>query len=154
MPARCATFRHEFKSAMFDLAERPPSPAGEPGASADGDAPPPTTLDVVVTLSPRPRPLFLGAKVFIMAWVVSIMVLSIVNDTHRSFWLAYLTFWGMTFAAAYTIMSCVCAIYLAMRPPENPGKLEGGVGLLVKTTWVSNLIACSLFVSTVQPIRR
>jgi hypothetical protein len=33
------------------------------------------------------------------------------------------------------VMSVISFVYLAKRPPVNQGTLEGGVGLLVKSTW-------------------
>ncbi|KAL7524387.1 hypothetical protein ACHAXR_000552, partial [Thalassiosira sp. AJA248-18] len=85
---------------------------------------------------------YILAKLFAVAWIVSIMVLSIIDMKHPSFWLAYLTHWGLLFATAYFVMSAfLSAIYLAMRPSADPGVLEGGVGLLVKTTWALFVIS-------------
>ena len=128
---------------MFDLAEHSaPSNANE-GANdvpLRNDSKSISRLDVKKSLSPYPRLSYIGAKLFIMAWLISIMTLSIKSKTHPSFWLAYLTHWGFLVTTAYTIMSAISAVYLAMRPPANPGVLEGGVGLLVKTTWVRVVI--------------
>jgi len=94
-------------------------------------------LDVVRMLSPTPRLPFISAKVFMLAWIVSTMALSISNSTHHSFWLAYLTHWGITFTVAYMTMSVISFVYLARRPPVN----QGGVELLVKITWALCAIA-------------
>ena len=128
---------------MFDLAEHS-APSndikGTDDASLTNDSKNIRRLDVGKSLSPRPSLPYIGAKLFIMAWMISIMTLSIKSKPYPSFWLAYLTHWGFLFTIAYTIMSAISAVYLAMRPPANPGVLEGGVGLLVKTTWVSVVI--------------
>ena len=127
---------------MFDLAEHSaPSKANEgTRTSLLTDSKNIIRLDVGKSLSPSPRLPYIGAKLFIMAWMISIMTLSIKSKTHPSFWLAYLTHWGFLFTTAYTIMSAISAVYLVILPLVNPGVLEGGVGLLVKTTWVSVVI--------------
>mmetsp|Transcript_28403 Transcript_28403/g.48992 ORF Transcript_28403/g.48992 Transcript_28403/m.48992 type:complete len:302 (-) Transcript_28403:300-1205(-) len=144
MPAFCTAAGLEFKAPMFDLAEHSAPSNADEGTNDDSltnDSKNISCLDVEKTLSPSPRLPYIGAKLFIMAWMISIMMLSIRDSTHPSFWLAYLTHWGFLVTTAYTIMSAISAVYLAMRPPANPGVLEGGVGLLVKTTWALLAIA-------------
>lgn len=133
----CSTICGEINSPMFDTIEQTNAnvDAKSSVANDDGDKSNASRLDVVRMLSPTPRlPLF-SAKLFILAWIISTMALSISNSTHHSFWLAYLTHWGITCTAAYMVMSVISFVYLAKRPPVNQGTLEGGVGLLVKSTW-------------------
>lgn len=130
----CSTICGEINSPMFDIAEQTNANIDDKSPLAnddDDDKSNASRLDVVAMLSPTPRLPILSAKVFMLAWIVSTMALSIKNSTHHSFWLAYLTHWGITFTAAYMLMSVISFVYLAKRPPEN----QGGVGLLVKITW-------------------
>lgn len=135
--ACCTAFQEELKGPIFDLCEQSPS---------NDDTPQDKTstrhLDIERTFSPSPRLPCIGAKIFLMAWTIALLIQSIRKSTHKSFWLAYLTHWSFVFASAYFIASVSSAIYLARRPPSNPGVLEGGVGVLVKSTWI--LFAISL----------
>lgn len=148
--ACCSAIGREFRSPMFDLAERrrrddAPSNDGDDSAAVLSSSNDPSEeeaiMDVVRTFSPRPRAAYIFAKVFIAAWIVSIMASSITKATHSSFWMAYLTHWGLVVTAAYALMSVFVAAYFAMRPPENPGAPEGGKLLLVKITWALFAIA-------------
>lgn len=98
-------------------------------------------IDIERTFSPRPRVPYMGAKVFIMAWIIATLVSSIANNDHPDFWLAYLTHWGFLFTVAYSVMSVISAVVFAVRAPDKSGVLEGGVGFLVKTTWALFAIA-------------
>lgn len=121
---------------MFDLVELEHSASvGEEGEGKVDASVTARLLDIEKTFSPSPRLPYIGAKLFLMTWVISVMALSIKNAIHQSFWLAFLTHWGLVLTSLYFIMSVVCAVYFAMHPPENTGELKGGVGLLVKTTW-------------------
>lgn len=135
MTAWFAALKREFNSPMFDISEL---------SFNEGETPP--RLDIEKTLSPHPRPLCIAAKLFIMVWVISTMVVSIVDEAEPYFWLAYFSHWGLVFTVWYIVMSCVSAIYLTMRPPKDPGTLEGTAGLLFKTTWVriSSLDSCRI----------
>lgn len=121
--------RGEFKGPMFGLVEH----SNDTLTNNDNSSAP--CLDIVQTFSPRPRILHIGIKFFLAAWIVSILASSIRKKDHPSFWLAYLTHWGFLATTAYSLMSVLVAIYLAVRPPANTDKLEGGTGLLIKTTW-------------------
>ena len=100
-------------------------------------------LDIVQTFSPRPRLVYINLKMFLAAWIIAILTMSIDQATYPNYWLAYLTHWGFTIAAMYAVMSPICAIYLALHPPSTSpdtltccGTGSGGVaGCLVKTTW-------------------
>jgi len=141
MATCCAVFRRELKSPMFDLAEHSPPKSSTNDVASASETNNTRTLHIEKTLSPRPRLPYIGAKLFVAAWIVSILAMSIIKKTHRSFWLAYLTHWGYLFVTAYALMSVFSAVYLALRPPENPSVLEGGVGVLFKTTWVLLAVA-------------
>eukprot|EP00578_Thalassiosira_sp_NH16_P027103 CAMPEP_0181082538 /NCGR_PEP_ID=MMETSP1071-20121207/3674_1 /TAXON_ID=35127 /ORGANISM="Thalassiosira sp., Strain NH16" /LENGTH=302 /DNA_ID=CAMNT_0023164129 /DNA_START=226 /DNA_END=1134 /DNA_ORIENTATION=- len=138
------TARDEFQGPMFDLVEyyatTPSSPNDTKIKSRSIDE---RHLDIEWTFSPRPRPIYLTAKIFILAWTIAITFHSISGATHKVFWLAYLTHWGVMFTVAYMLMSVSSAIYLAVRPPKtNTTVLEGRTGLLLKMTWA--LFAISL----------
>ncbi len=113
-----------------------PPPNGE-------DAPPPSAaqqhrrrhLDVIRTFSPRPRPVYIALKIFLAAWILAILATSVDQAAYPSFWLAYLTHWGYTFTAMYSVMSPICAIYLALRPPPTTTTTSGVATCLAKTTW-------------------
>ncbi|KAL3759861.1 hypothetical protein ACHAWU_007605 [Discostella pseudostelligera] len=101
-------------------------------------------LDIVRTFSPRPLLLCITIKLFLAAWILAILTMSIDQATYPNFWLAYLTHWGLTVTAMYGVMSPICAIYLAYRPPITnldtlsccgAGGGGGVVGCLIKTTW-------------------
>jgi hypothetical protein len=102
-------------------------------------------IDIVRTFSPRPRLVYITLKIFLAAWILAILTMSIDRVTYPNFWLAYLTHWGYTITAMYGVMSPICAIYLALRPPStNPDTLtccgagcggDGVAGCLIKTTW-------------------
>jgi len=98
-------------------------------------------LDVERTFSPRPKRLNLTIKFFLFFLIVAVTVQSISQKTHPDFWLAYLTHWGVVFSLAYISTSVGSAVYLHLRPPANTGVLEGGLGLLLKTTWALFAIA-------------
>ena len=118
---------------------------GGEGATPHGEAAPVHRhLDIIRTFSPRPRPVYITIKLFLAAWILAILTMSIDRVTYPNFWLAYLTHWGYVIAAMYGVMSPICAIYLALRPPTLKsvetltccGAGGGGVaGFLVKTTW-------------------
>jgi len=119
----CTAISREIKGPMFDL-------------TVENDKT--RCIDIEQTLSPRPRVPYIGAKVFIMVWIIAILASSIANKDHPDFWLAYLTHWGFLFTVAYSIMSVISAVVFAVRAADNTsGVLEGGVGLIAKTTWVS-----------------
>jgi hypothetical protein len=147
MIASCAAIRGELKRPMFDLVEQSASSPIKEQEEAnitstvnvvDNKA---CRLDIVETFSPHPRIPYIGAKMSLAAWIVSVMASSIKNATYQSFWLAYLTHWGLVVTSLYILMSAACAVYLAMRPPVNSGEFEGGVGLLIKSTWALFAIA-------------
>ena len=144
----CHAFVRELKAPIFDFVEHTAPSTSEGGPQGEsvvrGSNNNTRHLDIEKTLSPRPRLLYIGAKLFVMAWSVSILYMCITQWKYPYFGMAYLTYWGFTVTTAYTIMSFLSAVYLAMRPPANPGVLEGGVGLLVKTTWVSVAILSAL----------
>lgn len=131
---------------MFDLAE--PHPAGlsccnkhpcgkgvdSTSLVSDNNSTP--RLNIVRTFSPRPHIAYIIAKLFILAWTIAILHLSITTATYQFFWMAYLTHWGVLFSTAYALMSAFSAIYLALRPPVDAGVLKGGIGFMIKTTWV------------------
>lgn len=121
---------------MFDLVEQSTSMVDNNNNKTNSHR-----LDIERTFSPQPRLPCIGAKLFIMAWVISCMVLSIKQKTHKSFWLAYLTHWVYLLTVVYFISSVSSAIYLAIRPPANPGVLEGRIGLFLKTMWTLFAIA-------------
>ncbi|KAL7528089.1 hypothetical protein ACHAXR_002262 [Thalassiosira sp. AJA248-18] len=123
----CTAIGAEIKGPMFDL------------TVLDNDKT--QCIDIERTFSPRPRVLYIGAKVFIMAWIIAVLVSSITNKEHPDFWMAYLTHWGFLFTVAYSVMSVICAIVFAVRAPDKSGVLEGGVGFMVKTTWALFAIA-------------
>lgn len=83
MPACCAAAGREFKRPMFDTEEEDAAPPSDEAVATKG----PRRLDVVQTFSPRPRLPYIGAKVFIMAWIISTLVLSVKNKTHPEFWM-------------------------------------------------------------------
>lgn len=126
----------ELKGPMFDLTECPVPPSGQDGDGHDAAA---RRIDVASTFSPAPRPPSIGFKLFVLAWMLSVLALSIKEKEYGAFWLAYLTHWALLLSIAYVILSVVSAVYFATHPPANPGVLEGGAGLLVKVTWVSVL---------------
>ncbi|KAL7545777.1 hypothetical protein ACHAWF_009125 [Thalassiosira exigua] len=68
----------------------------------------------------------------LFAWIVAVLTASVANRSHRLFWLAYLTNWGLLMTTAYTLASSFGAAYFATRPPVHTGVLEGRVGLFVK----------------------
>lgn len=145
----CTTLKGEVYGPMFNLVvvDAPNQPSS-PSPSTE-----PATLDIVRTFSPRPRLLYITLKVFLAAWILAVLTMSIDRVKFPSFWLAYLTHWGLTLTALYFVMSSICALYLALRPPPTPATNEnrvdtflsccggsggggGGVaGCLVKTTW-------------------
>lgn len=135
----------EIKGPMFDLVEHAKLQRGGKSVDeADGDASvcssndAPRRLCIEKTFSPRPRLAYIATKLFLLAWIVSTLALSILQEKHSSFYLAYLTNWGLNFSVAYFIMSIFSAVYFAWRPPPGIDTLDnGGVGLIVKTTWVS-----------------
>jgi hypothetical protein len=133
---------------MFDLVEHsalaPTMTADEVDATSPVsvvDNTPPRRMDIVKTFSPHPRILHIGVKISLAALIVSVMAMSIQDTMHQSFWLAKLTHWGIVFCSAYAILSAVSAVYLAIRPPASPDELEGGVGVLIKSTWALLAIA-------------
>ncbi|KAL3822566.1 hypothetical protein ACHAXA_007677 [Cyclostephanos tholiformis] len=101
----------------------------------------PLSLCVVETFSPHPRILYTGAKISLVAWIVSVVGMSIANTTHKSFWLAYLTHWVLVISTAYIILSVLSAVYLALHPPARSDNLDGVMGVLVKSTWALFAIA-------------
>ncbi|KAL7434347.1 hypothetical protein ACHAXH_002488 [Discostella pseudostelligera] len=153
----CTTLRGEvICGPMFDLvvvdrrkqqqsASLEEGGAEEEGATLNGEAAPVHRhLGVIRTFSPRPRPVYITIKLFLAAWILAILTMSIDRVTYPNFWLAYLTHWGYVITAMYGVMSPICAMYLALRPPppESVNTLTccgtggGGVaGFLVKTTW-------------------
>jgi hypothetical protein len=138
----CAAVRGEFKGPMFDLVEQSasaPTREDETGVYLVDSTP--RSLDIVKTFSPHPRVPYIGVKISLAAWIVSAMPMSIISMTYPSFWLAYVTHWGLIVATAYIILSALSAVYLAIRPPSNPDELKGGVGLLIKSTWALFAIA-------------
>lgn len=138
----CATVRGEFKGPMFDLVEQSasaPTEEDEAGVNLVDDTP--RSLDIVKTFSPHPRVPYIGVKISLAAWIVSVMPMSIMSTTYPSFWLAYVTHWGLVITTAYIILSALSAVYLAIRPPANPNELKGGVGVLIKSTWALFAIA-------------
>jgi len=137
MASCCIAIKREIKAPMFDLTEHSATVSDNEGANDDSNSNTTSrcTMDIQKTLSPSPRLPYIGAKLFIMAWAISTLSLSIVKFDFPSFWIVYLTHWGFIVTTAYTIMSFFSAVYLAMRPPANPGVLEGGVGLFAKITW-------------------
>ena len=138
----CATVRGEFKGPMFDLVEQSasaPTKEDEAGVNLVDDTP--RSLDIVKTFSPHPRVPYIGVKISLAAWIVSVMPMSIMSTTYPSFWLAYVTRWGLVITTAYIILSALSAVYLAIRPPANPDELKGGVGVLIKSTWALFAIA-------------
>jgi len=125
---------------MFDLSE-PPKNEGDTAASL---------IDVSRTFSPRPRCLSIAAKVFLTAWVIAIMALSIEQTQFENFWLAYLTHWGWTVTVAYFLFSLGTACYLSKFALANG--VDRICGVLVKITWglfaialPSEVIICLLF---------
>jgi hypothetical protein len=146
--ACCAAVRGEFKGPMFDLVEHsalaPTMTADEVDATSPVsvvDNTPPRRMDIVKTFSPHPRILHIGVKISLAAWVVSAMTMSIQEYRYQSFWLAYLTDWVIVVSSAYAILSAMSAVYLAIHPPASPDELEGGVGVLIKSTWALLAIA-------------
>ena len=150
----CTTLRGEvICGPMFDLvvvdrrkqqqsASLEEGGAEEEGATLNGEAAPVHRhLDVIRTFSPRPRPVYITIKLFLAAWILAILTMSIDRVTYPNFWLAYLTHWGYVITAMYGVMSPICAMYLALRPPITNtlsccGAGGGGVaGSLIKTTW-------------------
>eukprot|EP00579_Thalassiosira_antarctica_P000530 CAMPEP_0201869604 /NCGR_PEP_ID=MMETSP0902-20130614/3065_1 /ASSEMBLY_ACC=CAM_ASM_000551 /TAXON_ID=420261 /ORGANISM="Thalassiosira antarctica, Strain CCMP982" /LENGTH=73 /DNA_ID=CAMNT_0048395141 /DNA_START=177 /DNA_END=395 /DNA_ORIENTATION=- len=73
MPSCCTAFGREFKAPMFDLAEHSaPSKANEgTRTSLLNGSNNISRLDVGKSLSPSPRLPYIGAKLFIMAWMIS-----------------------------------------------------------------------------------
>lgn len=138
----CAVVRGEFKGPMFDLVEQSASAAteeDEAGVNVVDNTP--RSLDIVKTFSPHPRVPYIGVKISLAAWIVSVMPMSIMSTTYPSFWLAYVTHWGLVLTTAYIVLSALSAVYLAIRPPANPDELKGGVGVLIKSTWALFAIA-------------
>ena len=139
----CAAVRGEFKGPMFDLLEQSASaPTREDEAGVNVVDTTSRSLDIVKTFSPHPRVPYIGVKIiFIEAWIVSVMPMSITSYTYPSFWLAYGTNWGLVVTTAYIILSSLSAVYLVINPPANPDELKGGVGVLIKSTWALFAIA-------------
>jgi hypothetical protein len=140
--ACCAAVRGEFKGPMFDLVEKSASaPTREDEAGVNLVDNTPLSIDIVKTFSPHPRIPYIGVKISLAAWIVSLMPMSIMDFSYQSFWLAYVTHWGLIVSSAYIILSALSAVYLAIRPSESPDELEGGVGVLIKSTWALFAIA-------------
>mmetsp|Transcript_19534 Transcript_19534/g.42480 ORF Transcript_19534/g.42480 Transcript_19534/m.42480 type:complete len:306 (-) Transcript_19534:468-1385(-) len=143
----CAAARNEFKSPMFTLVEytTKSNDKSKNASLINGNENNYNNnrLDIVRTFSPKPRLVYLGLKLFLTTWIVSVMVSSIMDRDHPEFWIAYLTHWGFTVTTAYFLMSCLLAIYLAVRPGTVNGmeELEGCIGLFVKITWALFAIA-------------
>ncbi|KAL7518710.1 hypothetical protein ACHAWX_003520 [Stephanocyclus meneghinianus] len=137
----CRTgLRRELTSPMFDLIE-PPKNEGDTALCL---------IDVSKTFSPRPRCLSIAAKVFLTAWAIAIMALSIEQTQFESFWLAYLTHWGWTVTVAYFVFSLCTAFYWRNCEPDDDA--GGSCGILVKITWSlfaialpAEVVICLLF---------
>ncbi|KAL7545735.1 hypothetical protein ACHAWF_009083 [Thalassiosira exigua] len=134
MCACCAAVRREFGGAIFDLLElKNPSTSTKEGfAGSDGIH---RRMDVVRTFSPGPRLVCVPLKLAFAAWAAAIVASSIMNKDHPSFWLAYVTNWGLVGTLAYFLLSGVTAAYLAVCPPVDPGALGGAAGAMIKATW-------------------
>ena len=105
----CTTLKDEFKGAYFDLVE-------QQGSEDGSDA---RALDVASTFSPKPHALYIVAKLIIVAWIISVMVMRIMMFAFPSFWLAFLTHWTLVLTVAYSLMSFVASVVLACRPPQT-----------------------------------
>lgn len=139
----CTAALNEFKSPMFTLVEHT-AQSNDKSKNASLINNNNKRLDVVQTFSPKPRLVYLGLKLVLTTWIVSVMVSSIMSRDYPSFWIAYLTHWGFTVTVAYFILSCLLAIYLAVVRSETVNgmeELEGCIGLFVKTTWALFAIA-------------
>jgi hypothetical protein len=134
-----STARHEVSSPMFDLSE-PTDLASRDGCTESTAS----SIDISKTFSPTPHWGCILAKLFLTAWVVALMAMSISEYAYPSFWLAYLTNWGWTVTVAYCVCSLGTALYL-MKFRVEEGFGNNGASLLVNTTWVSNLLCSSRF---------
>ena len=139
--------RRELRGPMFDLVERDassPSSSSDP-ATIDGDMTPSVVgLDVIETFSPHPRIPYIFTRACLAGWIISVMGMSIAKQKYKSFWLAYLTHWGLVIASAYVVLSTTCAMYLAMRP-HPAARIDNSdgnaMGPLVKCTWAMFAVA-------------
>ena len=123
----------ELKSPAFDIVEHAYVPSSSDNACVDSTKAP--NIDVARTFSPNSR-YFLGGKVIILIWALATFDQSIDQSDHPSFWLAYLTHWGLLFSVAYFVASVSTAISISREPPMN-----NELGLLAKITWALFAIA-------------
>ncbi|KAL3775079.1 hypothetical protein HJC23_013999 [Cyclotella cryptica] len=130
----CTNARRELTSPMFDLSE----PAVDLASTEGGVLT--SSIDVSKTFCPRPRIPFIATKVFLSAWVIAMMALSIEQTQFESFWLAYLTHWGWTVTVAYFLSSLGTACYFSKcELADGAGRTSG---VLIKLTW--GLLAIAL----------
>ena len=134
---RCGAIRWEIRGPMFDLVERDSSTITD----VDATTPPVVCLDVIETFSPHPRMPYIATKAVLAGWIGSVLGMSIMKQKHKSFFLAYLTHWILVIALGYIIVSTLCAVYLAHRPPARSDGLDGNAGAFVKCTWTLFAIA-------------
>lgn len=136
--------------------KRTPYPKGDTSVHATGRRRRIRHLDIVQTFSPRPHVLCITAKIFLAAWILAILALSVEEEMFKSFYMAYLTHWGYSITSMYAIASLICAVYLAVRHRSSlsannittpltcccgAGSGGGVAGFLIKTTWALFSIA-------------
>ena len=140
--ACCTAFRWEMcKGSMFDTVEQPRSSAvldhhdqSHVVSGANDDEA--RRIDILETFSPQPRVLYIGCKIGLTGWIASVMAQSIMRVQYPSFWLAYLTHWGLVIATAYILMSTMSAVYLASCSSHSKcDELNSGAKVLINLTW-------------------
>ena len=148
----CARLWKEFRSPIFSLEEplvgtrivadilEDPSRATDE-VRACGPVTVGGVLDVKQTFGvcgDRVPYLAIFIKSIIFAWTISVWAQSIADETHPTFWFAYLTNWGWIVTNLYFLCSIACTLSLSRSKFRQQGR--SSAGWLPNLTWVSSNI--------------